>query len=155
MRVKISYSAAKKKNVLLKNCYFEALLKRLNTMNYRLEVIQRALEVHIESKRHAFPRFYFISNHELLEILGSSKNLDSVRTHLKKLFNNIHDVKIQVSFTSYIYYLFGSNDTTYIIDAAGNQKVSSTFFPTLLFLYFHPILRKYTKHDGFGYFHDH
>lgn len=107
-------------------------------MNYRLEVIQRALEVHMESKRHAFPRFYFISNHELLEILGNSKNLDSVRMHLKKLFHNIHDVKIQVRVLHAIFYLFCSNDTTYIIDAAGNQKVLSTFFPIHYFFVFSP-----------------
>lgn len=65
-------------------------------MNHRLEVIQRALEVYMESKRHVFPRFYFISNWELLEVLGNSKNPDSIRPHLKKLFDNIHDVKILV-----------------------------------------------------------
>lgn len=67
-------------------------------MNYRLEVIQRALEVYMESKRHIFPRFYFISNSELLEILGNAKNPDSIQPHLKKLFNNIHNIKILVSY---------------------------------------------------------
>lgn len=67
-------------------------------MNYRLEVIQRALETYIESKRHVFPRFYFISNCELLEILGNSCNPDSIQPHLKKLFNNIHKIKIHVSY---------------------------------------------------------
>lgn len=67
-------------------------------MNYRLEVIQRALEVYMESKRHIFPRFYFISNRELLEILGNSKNPDIIQPHLKKLFNNIHKIKILVSY---------------------------------------------------------
>lgn len=67
-------------------------------MNYRLETIQRALETHMEFKRHVFPRFYFVSNCELLKILGDSlKSPESVRPHLKKLFANIHDVKIQVS----------------------------------------------------------
>lgn len=71
-------------------------------MNYRLEVIQRALEVYMESKRHIFPRFYFISNWELLEILGNSKNPDSIQIHLRKLFNNIHNIKIIVSDHYYI-----------------------------------------------------
>lgn len=66
-------------------------------MNYRLEAIQRALEVFMESKRHIFPRFYFISNYELLELLGNSKNPDSIQPHLKKLFNNINNIKIIVS----------------------------------------------------------
>lgn len=67
-------------------------------MNYRLEVIQRALELHMESKRHIFPRFYFISNCELLEILGNSKNPESIQPHLKKLFNHIDNIKIVVSY---------------------------------------------------------
>lgn len=67
-------------------------------MNYRLEVIQRALEVYIESKRHVFPRFYFISNCELLEILGNSKNPECIQPHLKKLFTNVHSIKIIVSY---------------------------------------------------------
>lgn len=69
-------------------------------MNYRLEVIQRALEVHMESKRHIFPRFYFISSSELLEILGNSKNPESIQPHLKKLFDNIDNIKIVVSYHS-------------------------------------------------------
>lgn len=66
-------------------------------MNYRLETIQRSLEVYMESKRHIFPRFYFISNRELLEILGNSKNPDFIQPHIKKLFNNIYKIKITVS----------------------------------------------------------
>lgn len=73
------------------------MFKQLNTMNYRLEVIQKALETYIESKRHIFPRFYFISNCKLLEILGSSNNPDSIQPHLKLLFNNINQIKIYVS----------------------------------------------------------
>lgn len=69
-------------------------------MNYRLEVIQRALEIHMESKRHIFPRFYFISSCELLEILGNSKNPEFIQPHLKKLFNNIDNIKIFVSYHS-------------------------------------------------------
>jgi len=74
----------------------KALFEHLNAMNRRSEAIQRALEVHVESKRHVFPRFYFISNRELLEILGNSTDPDSVQPHLKKLFHNVHGVKIVV-----------------------------------------------------------
>lgn len=67
-------------------------------MNHRLEVIQRALEVYMESKRYIFPRFYFISNRELLEILGNSKNPDSIQPHLKKCFGSIDRIKLVVSY---------------------------------------------------------
>ncbi|VVC43185.1 Dynein heavy chain, domain-2,Dynein heavy chain domain,Dynein heavy chain, domain-1,Dynein heavy chain, P- [Cinara cedri] len=86
-----------KENNLFKSCNSKALFKHLNTMNYRLEVIQRALETYIELKRQIFPRFYFISNRELLEILGNSSNPDSIQPYLKKLFNNIHKIKIHTN----------------------------------------------------------
>ena len=39
-----------------------------------------------------FPRFYFIGDDDLLEILGQSKNPEVIQTHLKKLFAGIHSV---------------------------------------------------------------
>lgn len=64
-------------------------------MNTRLEDIQKSLELYLETKRNAFPRFYFISNEDLLEILGQSKNPPAVQPHLKKLFDNLKSLKLQ------------------------------------------------------------
>ena len=64
-------------------------------MNTRLEDIQKSLELYLETKRNAFPRFYFISNEDLLEILGQSKNPPAVQPHFKKLFDNIRSLKLQ------------------------------------------------------------
>lgn len=70
------------------------LLNRLNVMNDKLDLLQRALEIYLETKRHIFPRFYFISNDDMLEILGNSKRPESVQPHLKKLFDNLNKLKI-------------------------------------------------------------
>ena len=40
-----------------------------------------------------FPRFYFIGDDGLLEILGQSTNPQVIQTHLKKLFAGIHSVE--------------------------------------------------------------
>jgi len=65
------------------------LLDQLNVMNLRLEDIQKSLDNYLETKRQIFPRFYFISNDDLLEILGQSKNPTEIQVHLKKCFDNI------------------------------------------------------------------
>lgn len=59
----------------------DKLLETLNGMNASLEGIQRSLDMYLETKRQYFPRFYFLSNDDLLEILGQSKNPEAVSTH--------------------------------------------------------------------------
>ncbi|KAJ1520022.1 hypothetical protein ONE63_004252 [Megalurothrips usitatus] len=69
-------------------------LENLNQMNSKFEDIHHALEKYLETKRHIFPRFYFISNEDLLEILANSKKPDVVQPHLKKLFCAINKLKV-------------------------------------------------------------
>lgn len=61
----------------------------LNEMNSKLEEIQKSLDMYLETKRQLFPRFYFLSNDDLLEILGQSRNPEAVQPHMKKCFDNI------------------------------------------------------------------
>jgi dynein heavy chain len=43
----------------------------------------------MERKRKAFPRFYFLSDDELIDILANSKDLDIIQKHLKACFDNV------------------------------------------------------------------
>ncbi|CAF4638011.1 unnamed protein product [Rotaria sp. Silwood1] len=65
----------------------------LKSMLDQLGRCQKALNELLEEKRSIFPRFYFIGDDDLLEILGQSTNPTVIQTHLKKLFAGIHTVQ--------------------------------------------------------------
>ncbi|KAM3616882.1 uncharacterized protein V6R79_025341 [Siganus canaliculatus] len=58
----------------------------------QLQRCQKSLNEFLEEKRSAFPRFYFIGDDDLLEILGQATNPNVIQSHLKKLFGGIHNV---------------------------------------------------------------
>ncbi|KAI4889837.1 hypothetical protein NFI96_027314, partial [Prochilodus magdalenae] len=64
----------------------------LVTLQDQLQRCQKSLNDFLEEKRSAFPRFYFIGDDDLLEILGQATNPTVIQTHLKKLFAGIHAV---------------------------------------------------------------
>lgn len=70
-------------------------LDQLNNLREQLEGIQRSLEVYLEKKRQLFPRFYFISNDDLLEMLGNSAKPDLVQKHLHKVFDSLSKCELK------------------------------------------------------------
>lgn len=76
----------------------------MNAINERLGEIQRALESYMDTKRRIFPRFYFISNDDLLDILVNANEPDLLQPHLKKLFDNIYKLKFEVSVQTFMFH---------------------------------------------------
>ncbi|XP_015279206.1 PREDICTED: dynein heavy chain 6, axonemal [Gekko japonicus] len=74
------------------------LLETFQNNNALLDQIQKCLEAYLESKRVIFPRFYFLSNDELLEILAQTRNPQAVQPHLRKCFDSIS--KLEFAFTA-------------------------------------------------------
>ncbi|XP_013408536.1 dynein heavy chain 6, axonemal [Lingula anatina] len=72
------------------------LLETFQNNNALLDQIQKCLEAYLESKRNIFPRFYFLSNDELLEILAQTRNPLAVQPHLRKCFDAISKLEFAV-----------------------------------------------------------
>lgn len=70
------------------------MLETFNDMDAKLEKIQKSLENYLENKRQQFPRFYFLSSDDLLEILGQAKDPQNVQAHLKKCFEGIKKLEM-------------------------------------------------------------
>lgn len=54
--------------------------------------IQKALGEYLERERTSFPRFYFVGDEDLLEIIGNSKNIARLQKHFKKMFAGVASV---------------------------------------------------------------
>jgi dynein heavy chain, axonemal len=65
------------------------ILPELAGMGKDLESVRKNLEDFLETKRQAFSRFYFVSNDDVLEVLGCNKDLKTMQPHVKKIFPNV------------------------------------------------------------------
>ncbi|KAH1986634.1 hypothetical protein KXV74_009576 [Aspergillus fumigatus] len=66
--------------------------KSLERLAELLNKIQKALGEYLERERISFPRFYFVGDEDLLEIIGNSNDIFRVAKHFKKMFAGLSGV---------------------------------------------------------------
>mmetsp|Transcript_25005 Transcript_25005/g.85566 ORF Transcript_25005/g.85566 Transcript_25005/m.85566 type:complete len:4525 (+) Transcript_25005:136-13710(+) len=74
-------------------CIIDGRLERLENMGALLEQCEKALQDYLETKRLAFPRFYFVAPADLLDILSKGTNPQLVLKHLAKCFDALDNLE--------------------------------------------------------------
>ncbi|KAH0572206.1 Dynein heavy chain [Spironucleus salmonicida] len=92
-----SWIVAMNSAVWISNCIESAqqagLQENLEQMQEKLQKCEKALADYLDTKRRLFPRFYFVSSVDLLDILSKGQQPKQVERHLSKIFDNMHALK--------------------------------------------------------------
>ncbi|KAM7067437.1 dynein axonemal heavy chain 9 [Molossus nigricans] len=90
----LAYDAQKTPNVV-EATNKPGLYEKLEDIQSRLHLCEKALAEYLDTKRLAFPRFYFLSSSDLLDILSNGTAPQQVQRHLSKLFDNMAKMQFQ------------------------------------------------------------
>ncbi|OHS98393.1 Dynein heavy chain family protein [Tritrichomonas foetus] len=72
----------------------DQLFNQLQTCNKLLEGIVKGLNEYLETKRLCFPRFFFLSNEELISILSHTRDFDKIQESMPKLFEYVNSISV-------------------------------------------------------------
>ncbi|XP_029423391.1 dynein heavy chain 11, axonemal [Nannospalax galili] len=120
----LMFKTAKIKNVLEATCR-PHLYEKLKDLQHRLSLCEKALAEYLETKRVAFPRFYFISSADLLDILSKGAQPKQVTRHLAKLFDSIADLQFEDNLDVSVHRAIGmySKEKEYVPFQAGCECI--------------------------------
>jgi dynein heavy chain len=91
----------------------DVLKQLLPHMIEQLELCQKALSGYLDQKRASFPRFFFVADATLLEVLSQGSNPQAIQPHLQSVFDSV------------VYAEFGKKEKTQIevLQSADGQTI--------------------------------
>lgn len=93
--MKVIMSEGGKVKNILEFCTKAGMLNKLEEIQAQLKICEKALNDFLDGKRRAFPRFYFVSVNDLLDILSNGNNPEKVNRHMSKIFQAIDRLELQ------------------------------------------------------------
>ena len=144
----IMNDTSKEPNVV-KACHVNDRLNTLEELLDRLDKCQKSLSDYLNTKRNSFPRFFFISDDELLSVLGTS-DPTAIQIHMLKLFTNVKTLKFARA--NKLIVGMGSSKKE-IMDFKDGVVISGGVeeWMTLIELEMKASLRQHTKEGTFSY----
>ena len=83
-----------------KACNVDGVFKLLEDTQHKLELCEKSLANYLEQKRRIFPRFYFVSTSDLLDILSNGNAPDKVNFHMPKIIAAVDHLELVPGATS-------------------------------------------------------
>lgn len=127
--VKLMMRAREMQNVVEVCTTDETMLTMLPYLIEQLEACQKSLTGYLESKRLIFPRFFFVSDPVLLEILGQASDPRTIQPHLLSIFDAVCTLDFKEN----------TIDKVIVLNSANGEKVSF-FYHLLTSIFYYYIL---------------